>query len=161
MKYQTEQMLRVVRAAGDDWRTTVQEQLDSGRNFFVILPGDPEAISRFCGSFDLKSDCLKDRFSRADLLRMGQYIDSAAFDEMLTAWDAGERVIFLEQLDFPINRPPRVKPFLVYSSVWGVLSQHDELMAARTGLEEAAHWEERERLGQPTIYRWDRGWKMV
>jgi hypothetical protein len=93
---------------------------------------------------------------------MGQYIDSAAFDEMLAAWDAGERVVFLEQIDFALNRPPHVKPFLVYSPVWGILSQHDERTGARRGLEEAADWEERSRLAQPAIYHWDRSkWKMM
>jgi hypothetical protein len=160
MKYETAQLLRAMRVDGSDWNG-VKEQVDSGRNFFVILPGDADAIKRFCKGFDLESDCLTDNFTRSDLLRMGQYVDSAAFDEMLAAWDANERVIFLEQLDFPINQPPHVKPFLVYSPVWGILSQHDELAAAKHGLEEAEDWQERSRLAQPAIYRWERGWKMV
>jgi hypothetical protein len=160
MKYETAQLLRAVRTEGEDWHG-VKEQLDSGRNFFVILPGDPGAIKRFCQGFELESDCVNDTFNRSDLLRMGQYVDSAAFDEMLTAWESNEQVIFLEQLDFPINQPPHVKPFLVYSPVWGILSQHDELSAAKHGLEEAEDWQERSRLAQPVIYRWEKGWKMV
>lgn len=162
MRYQTEQRLRVVRVAGESWEGIVRELFDSGRNFFLILPGGPEAIPRFCRHFDLKADCLKGRFSRSDLLRMGQSVDPVAFDEMLEAWNAQEEVIFLEQLDFPRNRPPHVKSFLVYSPVWGILSQHDELMGAKMGLEEATDPDDRTRLAQPAIYQWDRGkWKML
>src|SRR3982750_2052508 len=109
MRTDTTHTLKLVRATGDDWQRAVREQLQSGRNFFLILPDDPEAIARFCKSFELKSDCVPDNFTRSDLIRMGQYIDGAAFDEMLAAWNASERVIFVEQLDFPSNRPPQVK----------------------------------------------------
>jgi hypothetical protein len=162
MKSQAEQLLRVVRMEGEHWEGVVREQLDSGRNFFIILPGGNDAIPRFCRSFELKSDCLHSRFSKSDLLRMGQHVDPAAFDEMLEAWNAREQVVFLEQIDFPSNRPPKVKPFLVYSPVWGILSQHEEIMGAKMGLEEAADPEERFRLSQPVIYQWDRGkWNML
>jgi hypothetical protein len=162
MSFQTEQILRVVRAVGDDWHDHVREQVQSGRNFFLILPGGKQAIHDFCHVFELQPDCLPGRFTRSDLLRMGQHIDSASFDEMLAAWDAGEQVVFLEQLDFPLNRPPHVKPFLVYSPLWGILSQHDELKPAKTALEESEHWEDRSRLAQPAIYHWDRAkWKML
>ncbi|MEY2466429.1 MAG: hypothetical protein QOD03_950 [Verrucomicrobiota bacterium] len=162
MSYETEQILRVVRAVGDDWHDHIREQIDAGRNFFLILPGGKEAIVNFCKSFELQSDCLKDRFTRSDLLRMGQHIDSAAFDEMLAAWDGGEQVLFLEQIDFPINRPPHVKPFLVYSPLWGILSQHDEIRPAKHALEESENWEDRSRLSQPAVYQWERNkWKML
>jgi hypothetical protein len=161
MRYETGQLLRVVHGDSEGM-ASVREQLDSGRNFFLILPGDADAVARFCRGFDLKQDCLSTDFTRSDLLRMGQYIDDGAFNEMLAAWDAHERVVFLEQIDFPMNQPPHVKPFLVYSPVWGILSQHDELQAARRGLEEVEHWEERSRLAQPAIYKWERsGWKML
>jgi len=163
MKYQTEhQLLRVVRVEGEHWEGVIREQLDSGRNFFIILPGGTEAITRFCRTFELKSDCLRGRFNRSDLLRMGQHVDHGAFDEMLKAWDEREQVVFLEQIDFPANRPPHVKPFLVYSPVWGILSQHEEIMGAKMGLEEAGDPEDRSRLAQPVIYHWDRGkWNML
>jgi hypothetical protein len=92
---------------------------------------------------------------------MGQYVDGAAFDEMLAAWDAEDLVVFLEQLDFPINRPPHVKPFIVYSSLWGILSQHDDLRSARVWLEDSEQWD-RTRLSQPHVYQWNNGgWKML
>ena len=161
MRYQTQELLRAIRIEGEDWPGMVREQLDAGRNFFLILPGGPEAIEHFCHTFGLQSDCLRKRFTRSDLLRMGKYVDGAAFDEMLAAWDAQETVIFLEQLDFPMIRPPLVKPFIVYSPLWGVLSQHEELRDAREWLNDAEQWEDRTRLSQPHIYQWVGGWKML
>ena len=157
---QTQQLLTVVRA--EEGRDAVREMAESGRNFFLILPADPDAIRRFCEELQMQSDCLSGSFTRSDLLRMGQYVDATAFDEMLKAWEAKERVVFVDQLDFPLNRPPRARQYIVYSSVWGILSQHDELPAAKHALEEAVDWEDRSRLAQPAIYRWDRsGWKMI
>ena len=161
MSYQTQELLKAIRVEGEDWQPAVHEQVEAGRNFFLILPEGEEALKRFCHSFNLKHDCLQGRFSRSDLLRMGQYVDGSAFDEMLVAWDAGDLVIFLEQLDFPVNHPPNVKSFLVYSSLWGILSQHDDVRTARAWLEDSEQWD-RTRLSQPHVYQWSAGaWKML
>lgn len=162
MSYQTQELLKAVRVEGEGWEGAAREQVESGRNFFLIVPDGDEGLARFCHTFDLQSDCLKHRsFSRSDLLRMGQYVDGAAFDEMLIAWDAEETVVFLEQLDFPINRPPHVRPFIVYSSLWGILSQHGDVRAARAWLEDSEQWD-RNRLSQPHVYQWHNGgWKML
>jgi hypothetical protein len=161
MSYQTQELLKAIRVEGEDWLGAVREQLEAGRNFFLILPEGEDALKNFCHSFNLESDCLRGRFKRSDLLRMGQYVDGGAFDEMLIAWDADDLVVFLEQLDFPVNRPPNVKPFIVYSPLWGILSQHDDMRSARNWLEDSEQWD-RTRLSQPHVYQWFNGaWKML
>jgi hypothetical protein len=161
MSYQTQELLKAIRVEGEGWEGAVREHLEAGRNFFLILPDGEAALTRFCQAFNLQCDCLHGRFNRSDLLRMGQYVDGAAFDEMLIAWDAEELVVFLEELDFPINRPPHVKSFIVYSSLWGILSQHEDVRAARAWLEDSEQWD-RTRLSQPHVYQWTNGaWKML
>jgi len=161
MSYQTQELLKAIRIEGDDWQAAVHEQIEAGRNFFLILPEGADALKNFCHSFGLQADCLPGHFNRSDLLRMGQYVDGVAFDEMLAAWDADDLVVFLEQLDFPINRPPHVKSFLVYSPLWGILSQHDDVRLARNWLEDSEHWD-RTRLSQPHVYQWtSNAWKML
>ncbi len=161
MSYQTQELLKAIRVEGEDWQPAVHEQVESGRNFFLILPEGDDALTRFCHTFNLQPDCLHGRFNRSDLLRMGQYVDGAAFDEMLAAWDAGDLVVFLEQLDFPINRPPRVKNFMIYSPLWGILSQHNDVRTARAWLEDSEQWD-RTRLSQPHVYQWNgSAWKMI
>lgn len=161
MSYQTQELLKAIRIEGEGWEGAVREQLESGRNFFLILCDGEDALARFCQTFDLQPDCLRGSFNRSDLLRMGQYVDGAAFDQMLMAWDADDLVIFVEQLDFPMNRPPRVKPFVVYSPLWGILSQHNDVRVARAWLEDSEQWD-RTRLSQPHVYQWSNGaWKML
>jgi hypothetical protein len=161
MSYQTQELLKAIRIESDDWQGAVHEQIESGRNFFLILPEGEDALKRFCHSFHLQGDCLQGRFNRSDLLRMGQYVDGGAFDEMLVAWDADDLVVFVEQIDFPLNRPPHVKPFIVYSPLWGILSQHDDVRVARTWLEDSEQWD-RTRLSQPHVYQWTNdAWKML
>ncbi len=161
MSYQTQELLKAIRVEGTDWEGAVHEQVEAGRNFFLIFPEGEESLIRFCRSFNLQHDCLRNKFKRSDLLRMGQYVDGDAFDEMLVAWDAGDLVIFLEQIDFPANRPPQVKPFIVYSPLWGILSQHDDVRAARAWLEDSEQWD-RTRLSQPHVYQWaGTAWKML
>ncbi len=157
-----EHALKVLHGRGDDWQTVVREQIESGRNFFLILPDEPDIVAHFCKHLDLKPDCLHERFERSDLLLMAQYVDSASFDEMLVAWENHSRIFFVEQLDFPLNQPPRVKPLMVYSPLWGILSQHDNIHGARRGLEEAEPWGELSLLAHPAIYQWQRGkWVML
>jgi len=161
MSYQTQELLKAVRVEGEGWHDAVREQLEGGRNFFLIFPDSEDAMTRFCHAFNLQPDCLRGSFNRSDLLRMGQYVDGAAFDEMLIAWDADDLVVFVEQLDFPFNRPPQVKTFIVYSPLWGILSQHDDVRAARAWLEDSEQWD-RTRLSQPHIYQWSNtAWKML
>lgn len=162
MNYQTQELLKAVRIEGEGWEGAAREQFESGRNFFLIVPDGQEGVARFCQSFGLQSDCLKHgNFNRSDLLRMGQYVDGSAFDEMLIAWDADELVVFLEQIDFPMNRPPHVKNFMVYSSLWGIMAQHDDVRAARAWLEDSEQWD-RTRLSQPHVYQWsNNAWKML
>ena len=141
MSYQTQELLKAIRVEGESWQGVVHEQVESGRNFFLIFPEGEDALTRFCHSFNLQPDCLQGRWHAFWICcDKRQYVDGSAFDEMLIAWDAGDLVIFLEQLDFPINRPPRVKPFMVYSSLWGILSQHDDVRVARVWLEDSEQW---------------------
>ena len=162
MRIETIHPLRAVHGDAGDWQG-VQEELHSGRNFFLILPAEPDAVQRFCESFGLQADCLSKPIRRSDFLRMSQHVDGPAFNEVLQAMDAGFQVIFLEQLDFPINRPPHVKPFLVYSTTLGILEQHDNIREARKALGIIEHsWMDRSSPCQPALYQWNgRKWMLL
>jgi len=68
---------------------------------------------------------------RYSLFSMNQYIEESIFNKLLHAQNDGKRVVFIDQLDLALNRPPRVKPYLVYCSIWGIISQHEDLRQAR------------------------------
>ena len=128
------QALEAVRADSGEWQDRVREQLDQGTNFFLILPNDPDAARRFCAVFELEEDCVGKPMSRSDFLLLSPHMPQTTFDEVMQTWDNAEKVYFIEQLDFPINKPPRLKPYLVYSPVLGILSQHEGIWEARVAL---------------------------
>jgi hypothetical protein len=130
----TVQALEAVRTNTEGWEERVRNQVEHGLNFFLILPNDPDAIKRFCAVFELEDDCVRKPLSRSEFLLLSPYMSQDIFDEVIKTWDDNEQVVFLDQLDFPINKPPRLKPYLVYSPVLGIVSQHDGIAEARVAL---------------------------
>jgi hypothetical protein len=138
-----------------DWVAQVRHQIEVGTNFLLILPDVPTAIEDFCKVFEMAPDCNPTPMPRYSLFSMSQYIDSKEFDELLEAQNNGNRIVFIDQLDLELNRPPRVKPYLVYCPIWGIISQHDELRHARDSLEDYSFTFYRFRRNpEAAIYRW-------
>jgi hypothetical protein len=154
--------LDLVKTDNDNWQQLVREHIHEGRNFFLVLPSGSEAVKSFCRQFGLEEDCLPKEMKRADFLRMSQYVGEGVFEQVLAAFSARQNLYFLEQLDFSYNRPPHVKPFVLYSPTFGILSQHDTELEARKAL--AAHESSTNVLRYQTeavIYRFDgRKWVM-
>jgi hypothetical protein len=125
--------LEVLRMETPDWADRVRDQVELGLNFFLIVNGE-EQIKEFCGLFDLAEDCVAKPLTRSDFLLLSRYVQPDTFDQVLGAWENNEEVVFVDQLDFPINKPPRLRHYLVYSSVLGIISQHDGPWEARAAL---------------------------
>ena len=49
----------------------------------------------------------------------------------MLAHETGAAVFFVEKLDLSLTCPPRVKPYLLYRSAQGILSQHERMPEAR------------------------------
>ena len=157
------QSLRAVKGDEDNWTEQVREHIDAGTNFLLILPDNPTSIRRFCKMFGYEDGCVPRKLSRGDFFLLSQFVDSDNFDEVLRAWDDDHQIVYVEQIDFPINRPPRLSNYVVYSPVFGIVSQHDDEREARRAL---SRYENSEHIHPSTrraaIYRWsvDR-WKMI
>ena len=68
-----------------------------------------------------------------------------------------------EQLDFPINQPPRLSNYILYSPVFGIVSEHDDERDAKRAL---SRYENSDHVHPTTrraaIYRWNEDrWKML
>jgi hypothetical protein len=72
-------------------------------------------------------------------------------------------VVFIDQLDLALNKPPRVKPYLVYCAIWGIISQHEELRQAKESLEDYSYTFYRFRRNpEAGIYHWvERKWDLL
>jgi hypothetical protein len=155
MQLQIQRRLGMVRADTEHWTETVKHHIEEGSNFLLLLPKEPEAVERFCRIFGLPADCTPKTLKRSDFFRLSQFIEPEAFDNLLAEWGPDKQLVFVEQLDFPVNRPPRRLPFLVYSSVLGIVAQASTMAGAKEALEDYAHG-----IGLPlpeaSIYIWQK-----
>jgi len=155
MQIQTHRRLGVVRADTEGWTDSVRRHIEEGTNFLLILPKKREAVDEFCRLFGLPQDCSPKPLNRSGFFRLSQYIEPEAFDEVLENWTPDKQLVFVEQLDFPVNRPPRRQPFMVYSHVLGILAHAPSMSAAKEALADyeagAAHG-----LPEASIYIWQK-----
>jgi hypothetical protein len=134
MLIQTNRKLGVVNGQEIGWEGQVREHIENGCNFLLLLPKDDESVNRFCHLFELEDDCHPRTLKQGEFFLLSQFIEPEDFDRVLREWDEEHQVVFAEQIDFAINRPPRMKPFLVYSPVLGIISQHERQSEAREDL---------------------------
>jgi hypothetical protein len=123
--------LSVIDGRHQGWSDNLREQLGQGNNLFVILPNTPDYMDELCDGLDVKQEHLPKPVNRHRLFSLSPFIDTREFDELLAAQEEGSVIFFVEQLDLPRNQPPNVKPFMVYCSVRGIVSQHDNQREAR------------------------------
>jgi len=155
--------LGVIDGSSPDWIADIRQQIESGSNFLLVLTNTLDAIHEFCKVFEMEPDCNPTPLPRYSLFSMSQYIDAKHFDELLQAQNDGKRVVFIDQLDLSLNKPPRVRPYLVYCPIWGIISQHDELRQAKESIEDYGHTLYRFRSNpDAAIYRWIGGkWEIL
>lgn len=157
------QSLRAVNGDQENWADQVQQHIDSGTNFLLVLPATDDSISNFCKLFGYEDGCSPKPLSRGEFFLLSQFVDGDNFDEILRAWDDDHQVVYVEQIDFPVNRPPRLTEYIVYSPVFGIISQNDDLREARTalsGYENTEHYHPATR--RAAIYHWEGDrWSMV
>jgi len=155
MQTRAHRKLGIIKASTAGWTDAVRHCIEDGANFLLVLPNDHEEITKFCRLFGLASDCSPKTIAQSELFRLGQFIEPEAFDDLLTNWSQDKLVVFVEQLDFPVNRPPRTQPFLVYSPVLGILAQATDKAQAKEALDDHKH-----HSGLPaaeaSIYLWQR-----
>jgi len=135
MLTQVHRRLGCVNATREDWQNQVREHIEHGTNFLLIISKSPAEVKKFCRLFGLPDDCSPRTLTQAEFFLLAHFIEPEAFDEILHLWSEEKQVVFVEQIDFPVNRPPRVKNYLVYSPVLGILAQHSHIRAARDDLE--------------------------
>ena len=137
------------------WHAEVADHWNSGCNFFVILPNTEEALADLAHALEVAPGDLPKPLSRTRLFSLGSFIHARDFDLLMTAQDSGNVVYFIELLDLPATQPPRVKLYLLYGCVRGIISQHDNLPDAKQAcddyLNQVAIWHQKP---EASIYKW-------
>jgi len=127
MVYGEEKHLAVVVADADEGPVRLREQLHAGQNFILIASTRPDVMDAVCARLRTTSDGLPKPLTRHGLFMLGPHLEAKDFDAALEAMERGETVYFVEHLDLPGTHPPKVRRYLVYCDVWGIISQHDHL----------------------------------
>jgi hypothetical protein len=93
---------------------------------------------------------------------MSQHVEHDTFDAVLHHWDDRHQIVFVEQIDFPMNRPPRLKTFLVYSPILGIISQQVHIREAKEAQEYYLDsWSPGTPIPEAGLYHWERGqWRL-
>jgi hypothetical protein len=156
MNDQDQRYLPVINGASGTWGREVAQAQRSGTNFLIVLPVNGGTKGEFCQAVQLEPGRLPKPLRKSNLFLLSPHIQPEAFDQLLGAMESGGQVFFLEQLDLPTTQPPRVKPYLVYCDVWGILSQHSNMYEARQSWSDYLHEANVQRAHpEPGIYKWD------
>jgi len=127
MVYSEEKHLAVVAADAGDGVSHLREQLRAGTNFILIGSRHPDVSDAALSVLRVSPDSMPKRLTRNGLFLLGPHLKSRDFDLALHALEEGKPIYFVEHLDLPGTKPPRVRRYLVYCDVWGIISQHDDL----------------------------------
>ena len=137
------------------WQSEVTDNQNNGCNFFVILPHTDEAPADLAHALEVEVAHVPRPVSHTQLFSMGSFISTKDFDLLLAAQDAGNVIYFVELLDLPSTQPPRVKPYVLYGSIRGIISQHDTLPDAKQACEDYLNqvslWHQKP---EASIYKW-------
>ena len=147
--------LAVLDAREPGWTEGFEEALASGSNLFLIVPNKPDLLAEPAKILEVTVEELPKSCDRKKLFSLISFIDPNDFDRMLVAQEEGNLTCYIEQIDLPHTRPPHVKPFLVYCSVRGIVSQHDNPREAREACSAyTAAMSGLKNQHEATVYRW-------
>src|SRR5436189_1959018 len=86
--------LQMVDGLAPDWVEQVQEEIEQGQNFVLMLPNRPDAMKEFCRVFELGPDCRPVVLTRSALISLSLYMDQKDFDYLFDAEERGDKVLF-------------------------------------------------------------------
>ena len=131
--------LQVIDASQEDhgqksaWQDQIDRALGSRRNFVVVFNPIGDGLSRLAQMLDCPAFVLPERLSKWGIHGLRDVLRSEDYRWLLSVYGADD-VRFIEQLHLVSNEPPRLKPYLVYCELRGVISDDATLEAARTAL---------------------------
>jgi hypothetical protein len=124
--------LEIVDGTQPLWLEEVVKKADKKRNFVVILK-DPEDLKTLCNTLECDPEELPERLQRWGIHAMSEVLETSDYRNLLSLYRHHD-IRLIEQLNLARNRPPKVKPFILYCEVRGIISDHDNVESACTAL---------------------------
>jgi hypothetical protein len=153
----------VIDARLSGWRDAVAQEYVLLRNFVIILPASQFARDELMRLLFISEDGFPEQLDRMAIYRISRYLDYERTSLLQLAQASGVIVLFIEQKHLPENRPPRIRPFMIYCEFRGIVSHHDSQAEARL------HWLNYNRDGlmkgdlpEAWVYGWINGeWRIL
>src|SRR5262245_35773434 len=137
----------------DGWEQKVVAAVDTRKNFVLILENAQIDLLKICKGIEQKK--LPDRLERWGVSGLYDVLTDEEFQTLQKAQREGYPVFLFEQLFLTRNTPPRIKKFLVYCEVRGIMSDHDSEEEAHKALRKyVATYERMKHLPLAGLYEW-------
>jgi hypothetical protein len=138
----------------EGWQERARQCQEDGHNYFVLISaGDEEALSAIIG---VPVSALPSPETKATLLSTSRFLDPREFRLPEATSRGREQVFHIEQLWLPNTKPPRVRPYLLYCYVRGIISQHDLPSDARVACDAYNNDRfARSQFPEAAVYRWE------
>jgi len=156
MVHGEEKYLTVVVADAGDGPMRLREQLQAGANFILVTSQKHDVSQAAFSVLRVSTDRTPKRLTRNGLFMLGPHLKPADFDRILQGMEEGRPVYFVEHLDLAATQPPKVRRYLVYCDIWGIISQHDDLHDAENAWTDyVAAVNPQRPAPDASIYKWE------
>jgi hypothetical protein len=123
--------IRVVDARSAGWEKKIEEATNTRQNFVVLMSSQTSASLSELLQCDPK---YLQNLGKWGIHALHDVLEVNEYQLLLRSERAGDTACFVEQLALPRNRPPLLRPYLVYCEVRGIVSDHDDYAEARSAL---------------------------
>lgn len=124
--------ISIIDGRGPDRGRDIAQALESGRNFLVVLKPKDADLERLCQEVGCLNSSKPERLGRWGVHALNDVLNPADYEKLLKIQSTGDIIYFVEQLHLKHNRPPRLKTYMVYCEVRGIISDHNTIEEAKS-----------------------------
>ncbi len=148
--------LKVVDCRLPEFRQSLNEFIDAGSNFLIIVPADDAIREEISDLLQMPETSWLKPLDKTTILTLILHLHDEDFFQIRAAHVDGASVCLIEQLVLPTVNQPNFEQYLVYCQIRGIMSRHRTWEAAKRAWGELV-----ERVSQvagfpePSIFHWD------
>ena len=141
----------VIDGRAADWTDAVSHLVDLGKNFFVILRNNAADFEKLVACVGYFPNAQK----RAEILIRQSVLEPKDLDKLIKARKIRDCVFCVEMIKVPQHQPPRLKPFIAYCELRGIIGHADTADEARELCgQNADEIRAKDEYPQSSVYGW-------
>jgi hypothetical protein len=150
--------ISIVDARAPLWQREINEVVKTGRNFLTILRPSEVDLDKLCCEIGCDPVDRPEHIGRWGIHALNDVLQAGDYEKLLKLQKSGDAIYFIEQLYLKHNCPPKLKEYMVYCEVRGIISDHSNLEEAKSAFFHYLESFRRARLFLMVgIYQWDQG----